>query len=58
MRLILQVLDLRRILEAARFGSEEHNRLEARKFSRIDQDGLVLAEDLVQRSHIGRQLWE
>jgi len=56
MCLILQVLDLRWILKATGFGSEQHYCFETSKFSRIHQYCLVLAKDFVQRANIGSQL--
>lgn len=57
-RLILKILYLRRIFKSARFRPEENYRLEAREFSGVHQHRLVFAEDLVERSHIRRQLAE
>lgn len=57
MRLILEIFNLRWILEAAGLGPEQHYRLKASKLGRINQHRLVLAEDLVEGSNIRCQLW-
>jgi len=57
-RLILEILNLRRILQSAGLRSEQNYRLEASEFCRIHQNRLVLAKDLVEGSHIRRQLPE